>query len=87
MLCDCYVLAADRGHTHVSGIDKRRRDVTFMNSSDAPWDQRVRMIKHYGVTLVTFERRWQRRYQWAYQHGRLLGSGAGQDLVALELPP
>jgi len=83
MLCDCYVLAADRGHTGIFGIDKRRRDLTFLNSSDAPWDQRAQIIKYYGVSLVTFERRWQRRYRWAYQHGTVLGSEAGQDVIQL----
>lgn len=86
MLCDCYVLAADRGHTHVSGMDKRRRDVTFMNSWDAPWDERLALIQHYGVRLVTFERRWKRRYSWTYQHGKLLGHSAGQDVIELNLP-
>ena len=84
MLCDCYVLAADRGHTGIFGIDKRRRDLTFMNSSDAPWEQRARLIQYYGVKLVTFERRWQRRYRWAYQHGTVLGSEAGQDVIELK---
>ncbi len=84
MLCDCYVLAADRGHTGISGIDKRRRDLTFMNSTEAPWEQRAQLIEYYGVRLVTFERRWQRRYRWAYQHGTLLGSEAGQDVIELK---
>lgn len=87
MLCDCYVLAADRGHTGIAGIDKRRRDLTFMNSSDAPWERRAQLIKYYGVRLVTFERRWQRRYQWAYRHGKLLGSEAGQDVIELAPVP
>jgi len=86
MLCDCYVLAADRGHTHVAGMDKRRRDVSFMNSTAAPWEQRLQLMEHYGVRLVTFERRWQRRYRWSYQHGRLIGSASGQDVIALDLP-
>lgn len=84
MLCDCYVLAADRGHTGIFGIDKRRRDLTFMNSTEAPWEQRAQLIEYYGVKLVTFERRWQRRYRWAYQHGTLLGSEAGQDVIELK---
>jgi len=83
MLCDCYVLAADRGHTGILGIDKRRRDLNFLNSTGAAWEQRAQLIKYYGVRLVTFERRWQRRYSWAYQHGKLLGSAAGQDVIEL----
>jgi hypothetical protein len=83
MLCDCYVLAADRGHTGILGIDKRRRDLNFLNSTGAAWEQRAALIKYYGVRLVTFERRWQRRYSWAYQHGKLLGSAAGQDVIEL----
>lgn len=86
MLCDCYVLAADRGHTQVTGIDKRRRDLYFLNAAYSPWDQRARLIEHYGVRLLTFENRWHRRYQWAYDHGEVVGSAAGQDVVALRLP-
>lgn len=84
MLTDCYVLAADRGHTHVLGVDKRRRDLVFMNAAETPWPARARLIQHYGLRYVTFERRWQRRYAWAYQHGKLLGSAAGQDLIELD---
>jgi len=86
MLCDCYVLAADRGHTQLPGIDKRRRDLVFLNAVQSPWDQRARLIAHYGVKLVTFENRWRRRYQWAYDHGDVIGSAAGQDVIALRLP-
>jgi hypothetical protein len=86
MLCDCYVLAADRGHTQLAGIDKRRRDLVFLNAALSPWDQRAKLIAHYGVQLVTFENRWHRRYQWAYDHGELIGSAGGQDVVALRLP-
>ncbi|MEY4581687.1 MAG: hypothetical protein RL701_6390, partial [Pseudomonadota bacterium] len=73
MLCDCYVLAADRGHTYVVGVDKRRRDLMYMNAADTPWPARERLIRHYGLRIVTFESRWSRRYAWAYEHGRLLG--------------
>jgi hypothetical protein len=83
MLRDCYVLAADRGHTHVVGIDKRRRDLVFLNAADTPWSARERLIRYYGLRIVTFERRWQQRYAWAYQHGTLLGSVAGEDVIEL----
>jgi len=86
MLCDCYVIAADRGHTQLSGIDKRRRDLVFLNAALTPWEPRARLIAHYGVRLVTFENRWRRRYQWAYEHGEVIGSAAGQDVIALRLP-
>ena len=86
MLCDCYVIAADRGHTQLPGIDKRRRDLVFLNAALSPWEQRARLIQHYGVHLVTFENRWHRRYQWAYDHGEVIGSAAGQDMIALRLP-
>jgi len=86
MLCDCYVLAADRGHTHVVGIDKRRRDLVFLNAADTPWEARAQLLRHYGVRLVTFENRWRKRYAWAYRHGRVLGSAAGQDVILLNLP-
>jgi hypothetical protein len=83
MLCDCYVLAADRGHTYVVGVDKRRRDLMYMNAADTPWPARERLIRHYGLRIVTFESRWARRYAWAYQHGTLLGRAAGQDVIEL----
>ena len=86
MLTDCYVLAADRGHTQLAGVDKRRRDLVFLNAAPSPWEQRARLIQHYGVELVTFENRWHRRYQWAYDHGQVIGSAAGQDVVKLRLP-
>lgn len=83
MLRDCYLLAADRGHTYLSGIDKRRRDLVIMNAADTPWELRARLIRHYDLRWVTFERRWRRRYQWAYEHGTLRASAAGQDLIEL----
>jgi hypothetical protein len=83
MLRDCYVLAADRGHTHVQGIDLRRRDLVFLNAADTSWAVRQKLIEHYDLTLVTFETRWQRRYRWVYERGRVLGSEAGLDVVEL----
>jgi hypothetical protein len=87
MLCDCYVLAADRGHTHVIGIQERRRDLEFLNAANTPWPARARLLRYYGVDIVTFERRWRQRYAWAYEHGELLGAAAGLEIVRLELPP
>jgi hypothetical protein len=85
MLRDCYVVAADRGHTGILGIGKRRRDVTVLNAADTPWAVRAKLIDFYGLQLAVFEHRWQRRYRWAYEHGRVLGSAAGLDVVELRL--
>jgi hypothetical protein len=84
MLRDCYVLAADRGHTGIAGIDHRRRDLVFMNAEQTPWNVRERLIQHYDLHWVTFERRWRRRYRWAYDHGQVRASGAGQELIELD---
>ncbi|MET0387889.1 MAG: hypothetical protein ABW321_18095 [Polyangiales bacterium] len=86
MLRDCYVLAADRGHTGIVGIDKRRRDLAFLNAAQVPWEERARLLAHYQLRYVTFESRWRRRYAWAREHGTLLGSAAGQDVIELRLP-
>jgi hypothetical protein len=83
MLYDCYVLAADRGHTRVFGIDKRRKDLVLLNAADTSWPVRSRLLTSYSLRLVTFENRWRRRYQWAYDHGRLLGRAAGLDVIQL----
>ena len=83
MLRDCYVLAADRGHTGILGIDKRRRDVMLLNAADTPWPSRAKLIAFYSLRFVVFEHRWLRRYRWAFQHGRVLGSAAGLDVVEL----
>jgi hypothetical protein len=68
----------------VVGVDKRRRDLMYMNAADTPWPARERLIRHYGLRIVTFESRWSRRYAWAYEHGRLLGRAAGLDIIELE---
>lgn len=84
MLRDCYVIAADRGHTAILGIDRRRRDLVFMNAELTPWDVRKRLIESYDLHWVTFERRWRRRYRWAYDHGHVRASGAGQEVIELD---
>jgi hypothetical protein len=84
MLRDCYVLAADRGHTGIDGIAQRRRDLVFMNAEKTPWAVRRRLIEDYDLHWVTFERRWMRRYRWAYDHGHVRASGAGQDVIELD---
>jgi hypothetical protein len=83
MLCDCYVLAADRGHTHVAGIAERRRDLVYLNAPTTTWERRQALLAHYGLHIMVFERRWQRRFHFAYEHGELLGSAAGLDVVHL----
>jgi hypothetical protein len=84
MLRDCYVLAADRGHTGLRGISKRRRDLVVMNAANTAWPTRARLISGYDLHLVTFEHRWARRYRWAFEHGRLRGSAAGLDVIELD---
>ena len=85
MLCDCYVLAADRGHSHVVGIAQRRRDLSFLNEPNSEWPARAKLLRFYGIELVVFESRWRRRYAWAYQHGQRLGGAAGIEVVRLKL--
>ncbi|HEX4351279.1 MAG TPA: hypothetical protein VHZ95_00170, partial [Polyangiales bacterium] len=87
MLRDCYVLAADRGHTGVPGIDRRRRDLFILNAADTSWSQRERLIARYDLHLVTFEQRWERRYRWAFEHGHLRDRAAGLDVVELDRAP
>jgi hypothetical protein len=85
MLCDCYVLAADRGHSHVLGIDERRRDLAFLNDANSDWPTRARLMRFYGIDIVVFERRWRQRYAWTYQHGERLGGDAGIEVVRVKL--
>ena len=78
MLRDCYVLAADRGHTGLRGISKRRRDLVVMNAANTPWSARARLISDYDLHLVTFEAPLgARRYRWAFDHVRLRTNAAG----------
>jgi hypothetical protein len=86
MLRDCYVVAADRGHTQIEGIEQRRRDLNLMNDAQTPWPVRERLLRFYELRYVVFESRWQQRYAWAYKRGRLLGRAAGLDVVQLDLP-
>jgi hypothetical protein len=85
MLRDCYVLAADRGHTHVQGIEERRRDLEFLNAPHTHWSQRAALLRYYKLDMVVFERRWRQHYAWAYEHGRRLGGAGGLEIVRLEL--
>jgi hypothetical protein len=83
MLHDCYVLVADRGHTGIVGIDKRRRDAMLLNDQGTAWAARAALVRFYRLTLVVFEHRWQRRYRWAAEHGQVVASAAGLDVVSL----
>jgi hypothetical protein len=84
MLRDCYVLAADRGHTHVQGIDERRRDLEFLNAPNTAWSERAALLRYYGLETVVFERRWRQRYAWAYEHGQRLDGAAGLEIVRVD---
>jgi hypothetical protein len=86
MLCDCYVIIADRGHTYVSFSQERRDQLVVMNGLNTPWDQRVALLKRYGLSLVVFESRHLRRiYRWTHEHGRVIGEAAGLEVVELQL--
>jgi hypothetical protein len=86
MLCDCYVIIADRGHTHVSFSQQRRDQLIVMNGLDTPWDRRVELLRRYGLSLVVFESRHLRRlYRWTHEHGRVIGAAAGLEVVQLQL--
>jgi hypothetical protein len=84
MLCDCYVLAADRGHTGVQGIGKRRRDLVVLNAATTPWEVRAKLMASYGLKLVAFEQRWARRYRWTFEHGHVIGNAAGLDVMQID---
>jgi hypothetical protein len=84
MLCDCYVIIADRGHTFVSFARERREDLVRMNGPNTPWDERAALMKRYGLKLVVFEsRHLARLYRWSHQHGNVIGSAAGLEVVEL----
>jgi hypothetical protein len=87
MLCDCYVIIADRGHTYVSFSQERRDHLVRMNALHTPWgDQRVPLLERYGLKLVVFESRHLRRiYRWAHDHGKVIGAAAGLEVVELRL--
>ncbi|HKP63775.1 MAG TPA: hypothetical protein VJV78_43875 [Polyangiales bacterium] len=86
MLCDCYVIIADRGHTYVSFSQERRDQLVLMNGLSTPWDQRVELLKRYGLSLVVFESRHLRRiYRWTHEHGKVIGEAAGLEVVQLQL--
>lgn len=84
MLCDCYVIIADRGHTYVSFARERREHLVRMNGPNTPWDERAALIKRYGLKLVVFEsRHLARLYRWSHQHGQVIGAAAGLEVVEL----
>jgi hypothetical protein len=84
MLCDCYVIIADRGHTYVSFARERREQLLKMNGPATPWPERAELIKRYGLKLVIFEsRHLARLYRWSHEHGTVIGEAAGLEVVEL----
>jgi hypothetical protein len=87
MLCDCYVIAADRGHTGVPFIRERREQLQRLNGRDTPWPERAALLQRYDLELVVFESRHLRRlYGWTREHGRVIGEAAGLEVVRLDVP-
>jgi hypothetical protein len=84
MLCDCYVIIADRGHTYISFARDRREQLVRMNAPMTPWPERRTLIQRYGLKLVVFEsRHLARLYRWSHEHGSVIGTAAGLEVVQL----
>lgn len=84
MMCDCYVIIADRGHTYVSFAKERREHLLLLNGPNTPWPERADLLRRYGLKLVIFESRHLRRlYRWSHEHGTVIGEAAGLEVVAL----
>ncbi|HKU43498.1 MAG TPA: hypothetical protein VJR89_35290, partial [Polyangiales bacterium] len=84
MLCDCYVIIADRGHTYLPFSQQRRDQLLRLNGPDTPWEERSALLQQYGLKLVVFESRHLRRlYRWSHEHGSVIGAAAGLEVVQL----
>ncbi len=84
MICDCYVIIADRGHTHVAFAKERREELLKLNRANTPWDERVSLLERYGLKLLVFEsRHFARLYRWTAKHGTVVGEAAGLRVVEL----
>ncbi len=83
MVCDCFVIAADRGHTHVPGISARRADVDALTASGTPWPVREALLARYGVHHVAYPRNRARDYRWIRDHGRVLGAAGDYEVAEL----
>jgi hypothetical protein len=85
MLCDCYVIIADRGHTYIPFASERREQVLRMNRPNTPWEERAELLRRYRLRLVVFESRFLARlYRWSHEHGRVVGRAAGLEVVELK---
>jgi hypothetical protein len=83
MVCDCFVIAADRGHTHVPGIAERRADVEVLTTPTTPWSMRAALLARYAVRYVVYPRNQARNYAWTREHGQVQGAGGDYEVVAL----
>jgi hypothetical protein len=84
MLCDCYVIIADRGHTYIPFARERREQLLLMNGANTPWRERAELLRRYRLKLVVFESRYLARlYRWSHEHGRVVGKAAGLEVVEL----
>jgi hypothetical protein len=84
MLCDCYVIIADRGHTYLSFAADRREHLLKLNALATPWKLRKALLDYYGLQYVIFESRFVPRiYRWAHEHGQVIGEAAGLEVVKL----
>jgi hypothetical protein len=84
MLCDCYVIIADRGHTFVAFARERREHLLSLNGPNTLWEERKVLLNRYGLKLVVFEsRHLARLYRWSHQHGKVIGEAAGLEVVEL----
>ncbi|HEX7477894.1 MAG TPA: hypothetical protein VF331_08810 [Polyangiales bacterium] len=83
MVCDCFVIAADRGHTHVPDIAERRADLKVLTAPATAWPTRQALLARYGVRQVAYPRNRGRDYAWTREHGRVLGSAGGYEVAEL----
>ncbi len=83
MVCDCFVIAADRGHTHVPGIGARRADIDVLTAPGTPWPTRQALLARYGVHHVAYPRNRGRDYRWTREHGRVLGAAGDYEVAEL----
>jgi hypothetical protein len=83
MLHDVRVVAADRGHGHVPGLEQRRRQVERMTEPSTPWPVRSELLRHYDLRFLLFRDKQAGRFRWASRSGTLIGQAGGLQLYRL----
>jgi hypothetical protein len=83
MLHDVRVVAVDRGHAKLPGLQRRRDHVELMTASKTPAALRARLLRHYDVRAVVYRSKYAGRFRWAAAQARVLGPSAELELVRL----